>query len=87
MLLTQNEHTDTESVHFAEETCKQNPTLHIASLVVDSLLTNIPLKLLIFAMIVYIKMMRIPLRSLRIFFVICLPWPPKNRFLFLTANS
>ena len=43
MPLTQNEYTDTESVHFAEGTCKQNPKLNIASLVVDSLLTNIPL--------------------------------------------
>ena len=40
-------------------------------------------KPLIFALIVCIKMMRIVLRSLRMFFVICLPWPPKNRFLSL----
>ena len=44
-------------------------------------------KLLIFARIVCIKTMRIPLRPLRLFFVICLPWPPKNRFLSFTANS
>ena len=45
------------------------------------------MKPLIFALIVCIKMMRIALRSLRMFFVICLPWPPKNRFLCLTTNS
>ena len=41
----------------------------------------------IFVLIVCTRMMRISLRSLRIFFVIYLPWPPKNRFLCLTTNS
>ena len=40
-----------------------------------------------FELIVCIKMMRIALRSLRMFFVMCLPWPPKNCFLCLTTNS
>ena len=43
-------------------------------------------KPLIFVLIVCTRMMRIPLRSQRIFFVIYLPWPPKNRFLCLTTN-
>ena len=71
----------------------------MAILDVDSLFTNIPLdetidicmdslyKDDIFAWIVCIKMMRITLRPLRLFFVICPPWPPKNRFLSFTANS
>ena len=55
--------------------------LYIASLDVDSYLltfhwTNPP----IFAFIVCIKMMRTALRSLRMFFLICLLWPPKIRF-------
>ena len=60
----------------------------MASLDVDPLFTNIPLdKTLMFALIVCIKMMRIALRSLRILFIICLPWPPNNFFLCLTTNS
>ena len=85
--LTQNEYTVMDLFHFAEEYCKQDPSLYTASLDVDSLFTNILLNETIdFAFIVCIKMMRIPLRSLRMFFVICLPWPPKNRFFCLTAN-
>ena len=42
-LLTQNEYTVTDSFHFAEEICKQDPNLYMASLDVDSLFTNIPL--------------------------------------------
>ena len=41
--LTQNECTVTDSLHFAEEICKQDPNLYMASLDVDSLFTNIPL--------------------------------------------
>ena len=42
-LLTQNVYTVTDSFHFAEETCKQDPNLYMASLDVDSLFTKIPL--------------------------------------------
>ena len=41
--LTKHEHTVTDSFHFAEEICKQDPNLYMASLDVDSLFTNIPL--------------------------------------------
>ena len=41
--LTQNEYTVTDSFYFAEEVCKQGSNLYMASLVVNSLLTNIPL--------------------------------------------
>ena len=43
MPLTQNEYTVTVSFYFAEEICKQDPNLYIASLDVDSLFNNIPL--------------------------------------------
>ena len=43
MPLTQNEYTVTVSFHFAEETCKQDPNLYMASLDVDCLFTTIPL--------------------------------------------
>ena len=38
---TENEYTVTDSFHFAEEVCKQDPNLYMASLDVDSLFTNI----------------------------------------------
>ena len=41
--LTQNEYTVIDSFRFAEEICKQNPNLYMASLDVDSLFTKIPL--------------------------------------------
>ena len=41
--LTQNEYTVTDSFHFAEQICKQDPNLYMAILDVDSLFTNIPL--------------------------------------------
>ena len=41
--LTQNEYTVTDSFHFPQEICKQDPNLCMASLDVDSLFTNIPL--------------------------------------------
>ena len=41
--LTENEHTVTDSFHFAEEIRKQDPNLYMASLDVDSLFANIPL--------------------------------------------
>ena len=41
--LTQNDYTVTDSFHFPEEICKQDPNLYIASLDVNSLFTNIPL--------------------------------------------
>ena len=47
-----------------EEICKQDPNLYMASLDVDSVWTNLIFhwtKPLIFALIVCIKMMRIPL--------------------------
>ena len=44
-------------------------------------------KPLIFALIVCINMIRIALRSLKMFFIICLLWPPTNRFSGLTTNS
>ena len=40
---TANEYTVINSFHFAEEICQQDPNLHMASLDVDSLFTNIPL--------------------------------------------
>ena len=40
--LTQNEYTITDSFHFAEEICKQDPNLYMASLDNDSLFANIP---------------------------------------------
>ena len=40
---TQNEYTVTDSFHFAEEICKQDPNLYMAALDVDSLFTSIPL--------------------------------------------
>ena len=40
--LTQNEYTVTDSFHFAEEICKQDPNLYMASLDVYSLFTKIP---------------------------------------------
>ena len=71
--LTQNEYTVTDSLHFAEEICKQDPKLYMASLDVDSLFTTIPLdKTTVFVLIICITMMRKPLRSLRMFFVIYL---------------
>ena len=42
MPITQNEYNITDSFHFAEEICKQEPNLYTASLDVDSLFTNIP---------------------------------------------
>ena len=43
-------------------------------------------KLLILALIVRTKMMRIALRSIRMFFATWLRWSPKNRILWLTTN-
>ena len=40
---TANEYTVIDSFHFAEEICQQHSNLHMASLDVDSLFTNIPL--------------------------------------------
>ena len=40
---TTNEYTGIHSFHFAEEICQQDFNLHMASLDVDSLFTNIPL--------------------------------------------
>ena len=41
--LTTNEYTAIDSFHFAEKICQQDSNLHMASLGVDSLFTNIPL--------------------------------------------
>ena len=42
--LTENGYTVTDSFHFAEEICKQDPNLYMACLDVDSLFTNTPLE-------------------------------------------
>ena len=44
---TANEFTVSDSFHFAEEICQQDSKLHMASLDVDSLFTNIPLDICI----------------------------------------
>ena len=86
--LIQNEYTVTDSFYFTEEICKRDPNLNMASLDVDSLFTNIPLDEIIdIFLIACIKMIKTPLRFLRMFFVICLTWLPRNRFLYLTTNS
>ena len=41
---TANEFTVSDSIHFPEEICQQDSNLHMASLDVDSLFTNIPLE-------------------------------------------
>ena len=41
--LTENEYTATDSFHFADKICKQDPNLYMDSLDVDSLFTSIPL--------------------------------------------
>ena len=41
--LNKNEYTAIDSFHFAEEICKQNSNLYMASQDVGSLFTNIPL--------------------------------------------
>ena len=41
--LTENKYTVTDSFHFAEEICKQDPNFYMASLDVDFLFPNIPL--------------------------------------------
>ena len=80
-LLTQNEYTGTDPFHFAEEICKQDPTLHMANLHVESLFNNIPLDetIDIFADSLYKDDETTP-RFLRMFFVICLTWPARNLF-------
>ena len=86
--LTQNEYTVTDSFHFAEEICEQNPNLYMASLDVDSLFTNIPLDESIDVCIdsLYKDDENTP-KIPKDVFCIYLPWPPKNRFLCLTTNS
>ena len=81
MPLTQNEYTVTDSFHFAEEICKQDPNLYMASLDVDSLFTNIPLDKTIDICIDSLY------KILKDVFRIYLQWLPKNRFLCLTTNS
>ena len=67
--LTENEYNVTDLFHFAEEICKQDSNLYMASLDVDSLFNNIPLdEPLIFVLIVCITIMRILPKSLRMFF-------------------
>ena len=69
-------------ISFAEEICKQDPNLCMDNLDANSLFTNIPLtKPLTLVLIVCLKIMRMPLRSVRFLFEICLMWPPKTRFL------
>ena len=86
--LTQNEYTVTDSFHFAEEICEQNPNLYMASLDVDSLFTNIPLDESIDVCIdsLYKDDENTP-KIPKDVFCIYLTWPPKNRFLCLTTNS
>ena len=85
--LTQNEYTVTDSFHFAEEICKQDPNLYMASLDVDSLFTNIPLDETINICIdsLYKDDENTPKIPKDVFRNL-LTWPPKNRFLCLTTN-
>ena len=60
----------------------------MASLNLDPLLTNIPLDETIDSCIGSLyKDNWNTSKSLKMIFIICLPWPPKIRFLFLTINS
>ena len=68
---TANEFNAIDSFHFAEEICQQNSNLHMASLNVDTLFTNIPLQEAI-DISTFTMTMRIPLTSQSIIFVICL---------------
>ena len=86
MPLTQNEYTVTNLFYFTEEICKTLIYIWLVWMLIPYLLTFHWTKPLIFVLIVGIKI-RIPLRSLRMFFVICLMWPPRNCFLCLTTNS
>ena len=62
--LIENECTVTDSFHFAEEICKQDPNLYMASLNADSLFTKIPLDETIdIVLAVCMTVMRIPLRT------------------------
>ena len=88
--ITENECTVTYSFHFAEEICKRDPNVYMASLDVDSLVTNILLDGTIDICICidsllkdYENTPKIP----KVVFRNCLTWWPKNRFLCLTANS
>ena len=56
-------------------------------MLIPYLLTFHWMKLLIFVLIVCVTIMRILLKSQRMFFAICLTQPPKNSFLWLTINS
>ena len=62
---TANDYTVIDSFHFAEKICQQESNLHMASLDIDSLFTNIPLD-------ETINICRIPLTSQNMIFVICL---------------
>ena len=85
--LTENEYNVTDLFHFAEEICKQDSNLYMASLDVDSLFNNIPLdEPLIFVLIVCITIMRILPKS-KSFFRNLLKKPSKNSFLCLTMYS
>ena len=86
--LTQNEYTATDLFHLLKKFVN-NTLIYIwlVWMLIPYLLTFHWTKPLIFALIVCITMMRIALRSLLMFFVIWLPWPPKNGFLCLTTNS
>ena len=68
---TPDEFTAIDSFHFAEEICQQNSNLHMASLNVDALFTNIPLEETI-DISTFTMTMRIPLTSPSMIFVICL---------------
>ena len=57
--LTQNKYTVTDTFHFAEEICKQDPNLYKVQILIPYLLTFNWTKLLIFALIVCVRMMRI----------------------------
>lgn len=66
--LTKNKYTVTSSFHFAEEICKKVSNFYMANLDVDSLFANIPLDEIIELDLIVC----IPLRSVRMFFVIYL---------------
>ena len=86
--LTENDYTASVSFHFGELICKQDPNLHMASLDVDFLFTNIlQYKTInIFIDSFYNHDENVP-KIPRMFFIICWTWPQKNVFLCLPTNS
>ena len=84
MPLTQNEYRVTDPFHFAEEICKQDPIYTwLVYMLIPYLLTYHWVKPLIFALIVCTRMMRIPLRSKRMFFHNLLTTATKESFFYV----